>query len=45
MGLPLWKNRFFDPEYHKKKFSWPILPNKKRLEKWPFLDFLNFFFL
>ena len=29
----------------KKKISWPILPNKKRLEKWPFLDFLNFFFL
>ena len=26
-------------------FSWSILPKKKKLEKWPLLDFLNLFFL
>ena len=29
---------FFRSKISLKKFSWPILPKKKKLEKWPFLD-------
>ena len=28
----------FRSRISQKTFSWPILPKKKKLEKWPFLD-------
>ena len=31
------RKRFFPAEY-RQTFSWPILPKKNKLEKWPFLD-------
>ena len=30
--------RFFVLEYRKTLLSWPILPKKKKIEKWPIFD-------
>ena len=32
------RKAFFGSRISSKTFSWPILPKKKKLEKWPFLD-------
>ena len=32
------RQAFFRSRISSKIFSWPILPKKKKLEKWPFLD-------
>ena len=37
--LFLWARKlFFVVEYRNKTSSWTILPKKKRIQKWPFLD-------
>ena len=37
-GFLLPRKAFFRFGISQKTFSWPILPKKKKLEKWPFLD-------
>ena len=32
------RKAFYSCRISSKTFSWPILPRKKKLEKWPFLD-------
>ena len=32
------RNAFFRSRISYKTFAWPILPEKRKLEKWPFLD-------